>query len=492
MAASLRSGTALYAGATLLDRLLALLLLPLLTRTLAPHEYGAWTQTLVAAGLLLPVVLLASPTAIVRWFAGAGRAGSRVGHFRRVGAAALGLYGLAAGLVWLAREPVAGLVYGEVGRAALVPALLGLLLADATIEYANAWLRAAGRIGLVAGVLVLCSLLRYGLVLGLAGVAPLAAWLGRYTLAQGLLALGVLALCAAVLRRGAAAGGSARAEGPTPRVWLGFCTPLVALALFTTFSASFDRFLLVELLGLDVVAVYSAAVSLCSVPAVYYSVLGFTLFPELARQWADGRHDEAARLSALALQAFVFLCLPSALALALAGPQLLPLLSTAHYEAPPAVYGLLGVSVAAFGVYQILLYALLLDGRSTQVLKLAVAAALLNATINLLLAPRWGLAGAAAAAAATNTVMAAWAARWAAQVMPWSFPWAGLRRVLLGCAAAAVPMALVLAWPAGPAGAAGGAAAWARIGLALGCGAAIYLGLDLGRPGSIARMLLKR
>ena len=53
MPATLRTGTALYASALLLDRLLGLLLLPLLTRALSSADYGAWTQTAVAAGILL-------------------------------------------------------------------------------------------------------------------------------------------------------------------------------------------------------------------------------------------------------------------------------------------------------------------------------------------------------------------------------------------------------------------------------------------------------
>jgi len=51
------------------------------------------------------------------------------------------------------------------------------------------------------------------------------------------------------------------------------------------------------------------------VPALFYTVLGFTLFPVLARHWSDGRRDEAARLSTQALLAFAFLCLPVTLAL---------------------------------------------------------------------------------------------------------------------------------------------------------------------------------
>ncbi|MDP1649937.1 MAG: lipopolysaccharide biosynthesis protein [Rubrivivax sp.] len=491
MPATLRTATALYASALLLDRLLGLLLLPLLTRAIAPHDYGAWTQTAVTTGLLMPLVLLATPTAIVRSFSAAVGRSLRLRFFGRLGGVALALFLIVAALVLLWREPFARAVYGESGRAAIVPALLALLAADAAVDFATAWLRAAGRMGLIAAVLALRSVLRFAVLLWLvgAGGVALADWLGSYAAVQCVLALAVVAGTLAVLRRGAeAASTAASAAGvPTLRGLLAFCLPLVALALFTSFSATFDRFLLVQLLGLEAVAVYAAAVSLSGVPALFYTVLGFTLFPVLARHWSDGRRDEAARLSTQALLAFAFLCLPVALALALAGPALLPLLSTADYRAELAVFALLGLSVAAFGLYQILLYTLLLDGRSRQVLALAVAAAALNAALNLLLAPRWGTVGAAAAAAASNAAMVVWAARLAERVMPWRFPWRGLGHIAWRALAAALPLAAVL-WP----WRAAAQTSWPLVSGAVLLGALLYLALDWSRAGSVARMLLAR
>ena len=130
---------------------------------------------------------------------------------------------------------------------------------------------------------------------------------------------------------------------------LSFSAPLVGLALFGALNASFDRFLLVQALGLEAVATYAAAVSLSAVPAVFYSVLGFTLFPVLARAWHGQRRDEAARLTGQALAVFLGLALPVALALAVAGPWLLPWLTTASYQAPWPVFAGQAVAVLAFG-----------------------------------------------------------------------------------------------------------------------------------------------
>lgn len=473
----LRGDTALYALAVGLDRLLAFLMLPFLTRLIAPQDFGAWTQTAVSAGLLVPLVLFAFPTAIVRSFSGGG--GECRTFFDRLGGIAAGLYLVAAGAVLAAGSAVAGWVYGDPTARALLPALLLWVAADAAIEFGVAWLRAAGRMGRVAGVLIGRSLVRYGTLLVLVGGGepPLAVWLMHFALLQAGYGLLVVLLSRAQL--GAPSEGQPHAA--ELRELLRFALPLVALAGFTSLNAVLDRYLLLRTLDLGGLAVYAAAQSLANIPTLFHTVLGFTLFPVLARHWRSGKVDQASGLVARSLQAYLFLCVPVALLITLAGPWGLPRLTTAHYGAPLSLFAALGVSVVAFGVYQILLYPLLLDGRSGQVLGLAVLATALNAGLNLLLAPRFGATGAAAAVASANLLMSALAARLAHAVLPWRFPWAAAARIGAGSLLAALP----LAWAA----AQEQPSAMLMLGAAL-LAAALYLGLDLARPGSIARSIL--
>jgi O-antigen/teichoic acid export membrane protein len=397
----LKGDTALYAAAVLLDRLLGFLLLPYLTRMITPPDYGAWTQTVVSAGLLVPLVLFAFPTAIVRSFSGGTAAARR--FFDRLGVIALGLYAAVCALVWSCAAAVAGWVYGDAAARTLLPALLLLLAADAAVEFGVAWLRAAGRIGHIAAVLTARSMLRYGAVLLLVGSRGpgLADWLFDYAGLQCAFAVAVL-----VLSRARLGNGGDAATPSTLGELLRFGTPLVLLAGFTSLNAVLDRYLLLHWLDLRSLAVYAAAQSLAGIPMVFHSVLGFTLFPVLARHWQARQVESAAALVARALQVYLFVCVPVALVITLAGPWGLPRLATAHYEAPLVLFTALGASVVAFGIYQILLYALLLDGRSGQVLLLAIAATAINALLNLLLAPRYGASGAAGAAAVANAVMA--------------------------------------------------------------------------------------
>lgn len=416
----LRSDTALYGGAVLIDRLLALLLLPLLTRAIGEADYGAWTQTLVVSSLLMPLVLFALPTTIVRSFAPTERARLRWAAFLRLGGLVLLLFAVAAAVTTTLRGAVAHLIWADAGHATLLPGLLLVLAADAGIEFANAWLRAAGRIGWIAGGLLARSALRYAVVWVLVadGTRALADWLPVFGSSQLLLAVLMLALAARRLRTDQAGPVAAALPQPEPlSALMAFSVPLVGLAVFGALNASFDRFLLVQAMGLEAVATYAAAVSLSAVPAVFYSVLGFTLFPVLSRAWHAQQRDEAARLTGRALAVFLGLAVPLSLLIVAAGPWLLPWLTTARYQAPWPVFAGQGVAVLTYGVYQILLYALLLDGRSRQVLALAMGAAAVNAAANLLLLPRLGMTGAAVAAALANTLVMAWAWRAAGRVL---------------------------------------------------------------------------
>lgn len=481
MPSTLRLDTALYGAAVLVDRLLGFFLLPLLTRAISPADYGVWTQTAVTAGLFVPLVLFGSPTAVVRYFSGALGARARVRSFACLGAVGAALLALCAALALGLPAPLAAWVYGEPGHQALVPLLLLLLTAEALTEFSLAWLRAAGRIGNVAIALVLRSLVRYGVVLALVGsqAGPLVEWFGRYAAAQLSLAVLLSAVTLWVLSRSEEP--AERMAPPRPGELLAFAAPLVALSLFTSLNGFLDRYLLVNWLGLESVAVYAAAVSLCTVPAVFYSVLGFTLFPVLSRHWQQRSFGEAQRLMTLALRVFLFFCVPVSALLAVAGPGLLPMLATRAYHPPVLVFVLLGLSVSAFGCYQILLYPLLLCGRSRQVLGLAVLATATNVLLNLWLARRWGVVGAAGAAAVSNFLMVAWAARLVRQVMPWRFPWPELRTIVGHALLGLLPLGAWLAF---------GSPSLFVAALAVLVGAAGYLALDWRRPDSTGRAAL--
>jgi O-antigen/teichoic acid export membrane protein len=477
---SLKSDTALYAAAVMAERLLGLLLLPLLTRHLPAADYGVWAQTLVVSGVLMPLVVMCLPAAIVRSFSAGLSAEVRRAWMLRTVALAGFLFlviGLAASL---AGSELARAIYGSAERSDFVPVLVTLLAADALLDLLIAFLRSGFRMRWIALLMLARGGLRFGFML-----AALAIF--GWTFQRAFLALAVLQLVVVaaafvreLLRSDAPASNGSAAVLPSWRALLTFAAPLVLVSVLTSINSFGDRFVLTHLLGLDRLAVYAAVSSLVSLTGVAYTVLGFTLFPVLSRLWVAGDLAGAQRLTGDTVRVFLFVALPYVLWLAGSIGSLLPLLTTQAYRVGSELPVLLGLAAVAFGLYQIMLYLLLLSGRGLHAAWMMLAAAALNLTLNLVLVPSLGLLGAAIAAAGSNAMLAALA--YAAAKA--KFPWRSAGRI--GAAACA----------------AGGAAwlfdrqvvqaSWAGVSLSLLAAGLICVGADLAGRGSVIRAFVWR
>ncbi len=471
------------------ERLLGLLLLPLLTRRLTTEEYGVWAQSAVVSSVLMPLVVFCLPAAIVKFFStGVGDA-ERRRWMRRTLLLALTLFGVLGLAAWLARDVAATLAYGRADLRGYVGVLAILLATDAIFDLLMAYLRAGFRMRTIAALLVSRGGLRFGfmlLAIGSDGVLKLP--FEQAFTALALLQLAVVATAFGLeWRRGSAPGSTepaATAAAPPAVTWpalLHFSAPLVLTSVLTSVNGFTDRFVLTHELGLHALAVYAAVASLVSVANVAYTVLGFTLFPVLSRLWSAGDRPLAARLAGDVVTVFLFMAVPFALWLACVAGTLLPLLATRAYQVPGSVVLLLGVAAIGFGLYQIVLYLLLLAGKGLRAAWLMLLAALLNAGMNLWLVPRFGLQGAAGAAALSNGLLAVAAQALARRHAQARFPWAGALRIAASALAASVLLAACeWLWPG----------SWT--GLAIGVALALlaYLGADWFGRGSVVKLVI--
>lgn len=426
----LRGDTLAYASAQAGERLLSFFLLPVLTKTVSPAEYAIWTQSVVIAGVLTPVVLLGFQTSMVK-FAPAWDAVPRLRESMLLAmlAAILGVLAILAAGTLLFASHLAYLAFGNAGHAGVIPVLIGLLFSEALFEFLVGMLRSSGRIKKIS---------LYGLLKGVWRIALLLVFLhyaeGGFAFAfAGFVVIQCLIVLALLLLH--APPGQLRAAGfaPGQPYWqetLAFSLPLVPLAWLTAMNNFVDRFFLAHLRGLEEVAVYAAASSLAGIAVFFYSVPGFTLFPELSRNWARGNWTEAARLLQRAVVVYLFFLLPFLTGLALLGPTLLQQLTTSHYLASSWLFLALGVQLGLFGLYQIALYVTLLGSGGVDNLKRMLVSALLAMLLNALLVPGLGGEGAALAGCLANALLAVLAWRRVNQLLDWAFSWRDLRRIL--------------------------------------------------------------
>lgn len=415
--------TIIYASSIAIDRLLGLALIPTLTRLLDKNDYGAWTQTSVTAGLLITIVLYALPTVIVRHQSSIIPPFTRKHSFNQIGLLCI-IFCVTWCIALLSAScTVAHLVYGDSKYASLIPALLLLVIADAAIEFSIAWLRSIGAISVISGVVTARSAIKAGLVIFLINLNrfQLDQWLLIYSIGLVAFAIFIILLTRRTINFGANNSGSHQA--PSLHLQIIEATPLVALSILTMLSGYLDRYLLTAWFGLKTIAVYAAAASLAAIPSMVHSILGFTVFPEMSRQWTNGRRANATRLMNQAVVLYLFFSLPISFFVTAFGSWILPKITTNDYEISSAIFILLSISVTSLGIQQILTYGLLIGGRGFRLLVIAALTVTVNFAFAFLLVPKTGIHGAAFAAAAANLAALGMTTIEVNKLLRWQFPW---------------------------------------------------------------------
>jgi O-antigen/teichoic acid export membrane protein len=440
----LSNNTLVYGLAVIAERVFSFFLLPILAKAISPSEYAIWSQSIVVAGVIVPVVLMGFQTAVVKYFPLWGsRPEVRDSVLLAMLTIILALLTLVSVVGALFPHDVADMAYGEVLYAGYVPLLAVLLMSEALFEFLVGVLRATDRIRLIALYTMLKGVWRIAIFLIALHVTNgnfHAAFLA-YVWVQFLFVLLMYVKdipIALVLKRGISVG-----KLHWPEV-LAFSLPLVALSVMTGLNNFTDRFFLTHFHGLDVVAAYAASYSLASIAAFFYSVLGFTLFPALARYWAQGRQDKAALMVGRVMQAYLIFLLPFIALMTISGKNVLAALTTDAYEAPATVFLLLACNIGLFGLYQIAFYIVLLSRGSVRNMGLMALAAGVNILLNTLLVPGLGMVGAALAGLVSNLLLAGVTLHLSLKALPWHFPWSGVARIAMRAG-----IMLVFLWVAG-------------------------------------------
>jgi O-antigen/teichoic acid export membrane protein len=423
--ARLARHSAVYGLGGLVSRILAVLLLPLYTRYLTPHDYGA-VETLVALSAVLVTVLrLGLPTAFFRFYFDAVGDGARLRLVRTSFwfTMAVATTALAAGLA--CAGPLARALFGSGDRTGLVAAAVVGLWAQLNYEQMTALFRVEQRslsfvIASVANVLVTVGasvLLVVGLHEGATGVV-----VGN--------AAGTLVVYAALLAY-------RRAQlGPEldRRLLLAmnrFGLPLVPAALSLWVLNFSDRFFLVALSGPRAVGLYSIGVRVSS--AILFLLIAFsTAWPAFAYSIEDDL--EARRTYSMVLTYLLFVCCWLSLAIGLLAPWLVRLLTTPPFYSSSRVVAPLAFALTAYAGYTVVVIGLGRSGKTGFNWIVTAAAALLDTVLNVALIPRYGMTGAAIATLAAYTAMFVTMAWYVQRVYPVPYRWK--RIVLLGGGAA--------------------------------------------------------
>ena len=441
--------SAIYGLGGIVSRILAVFLLPLYTRYLKPSDYGAIETLLALSAVLVTVLRLGISSAFFRFYFDAADDAARTlvvrtsFWFTMVSATA----GLAAGVALA--SPISHLLFGTGDRAGLVRAAFVGLWAQMNYEQLTSLFRVEER----SVSFVLATLAN--LVVTVAATVVLV--VGFHHRALGVVVgnfTGTLAVWAVLLGYRRFQLGL-QFDRSLFRQMNRFGVPLVpsALALWATnFS---DRFFLVKFANVREVGLYSIGVRVAS--AIVLLLTAFrTAWPAFA--YSIREDNEARRTYGFVLTYVTFFSSWAALALGLAAPWIVRLLTTPDFYAGSRVVSPLAFSAVIFGAYIVVVTSIGRAGRRGSNWIVTGAAALLNVVLNIILIPPYGMMGAAVSTVVAYAAMFAGIAWKAQRVFPVDYQW---RRVGLTAGAAVgltvvgkvldvglpVAVALTLAYP---------------------------------------------
>jgi O-antigen/teichoic acid export membrane protein len=375
-------------------------LLPVIARRLSTDEYGVLALLLAATNLLHLLFELGLVTALIRFHHDAESDDERRRLRSTLLVAMPALDVLLAAPFLLGREVVSQALFGTSDYATLVAVAVGTAFFGAQLQLFLGHLRALDRsrmFALLLGAKGLVSLavtlyLVFGAKLGIAGFL-----LGSLA---GPAVMTVLLVPFHLARFGVDLTG---ARERLRRV-LGFGLPLVPSALGLWALTYVDTYLLRVLAGLSSVGVYQFASELC-LPIALVVTSFWLAWPSFAfaRARREGGPEEIARVFRHGMVVVVL----GAVAISLLRREILGVVGTEAYDTSARVVPLLALATCLYAVSQLFGTGLQVAGDTRRLPLFVLAAALVNAGLNVLLIPWWREVGAAVTTVATNAILSA-------------------------------------------------------------------------------------
>lgn len=421
--------TILYLGTVILAQLAGFLLLPVITRFLAPSAYGEYVLALAVMSLIGMIGSSWVRNVGFRFYFDAKNAGATRAFF-------WSMAGLQVVLLLVAS--IIGILLLPRLSASLVP--IPTLLAAATMVLASDFQA------------LTVSFIRAEKLSGRYAVAELSAASTRLLgtsagLAAGLTHPAFLFLAAAFA---STIGGFVAMQSLTPKLTGAATTDRRMLASVLRLAPSAlpysvgqwlgrlsDRLVLNAYASTAVVGIYGAGFSLSDrIIGGFVEAVFMMAWPDVLSSWNDGGVERARIALRRYFQIFLWLTVGPTVALVAFGAAVVSIFLGSEYQAAVQVLGLIGTAAWLRGLRRGLNRHFELQKRYLPLSLMTIAGSVLNLILNLVLVPRYLALGAGIAALATQVVMTAVYAIIRDRRLVW-FPWADVVTVSAATAAVA-------------------------------------------------------
>ncbi len=415
----------IYGLGGLIQRIVAVLLLPLYTRYLSPSDYGAIEALVALSAVLFALLRAGIQSSFFRFYFQAEDERGRLTVVRTsfwftMAAATLAL---AVGLVLAG--PISTALFSTSEHADLVRAAFVGLWASMNYDQLTALFRVEERSVSYSIASLANVLLTVGATVLLVVVldqGPVGVLVGNFS--------GTLAVYAVLLAYRRSQLGLEFDSGVFRRMtaWgMPFVPSVIALNLID-FS---DRFFLVRIKGQEELGLYAIGMRISA--GLLFLLAAFrTAWPAFAYSLPE---EEAKRTYGYVLTYVTFFSSWAAVALGLGSPWLVRLLTTPDFYGGSRVVPLLVFAFVVFGMYVVVVTSIGRAGRRGSNWMITGAAALLNVALNLILIPPYGMTGAAISMVASYFAMFLGITWKAQKVFPVIYQW---RRVAVAIGTAVV------------------------------------------------------
>jgi len=179
------------------------------------------------------------------------------------------------------------------------------------------------------------------------------------------------------------------------KTFLKMSIPLLPVFFFSWVIRSSDSYFLMHFMGENVVGKYSVVYGLCNIILVFTYALNYFWFPVSSRLWIENREKYRQAFKS-AFSAFVSVLFVAVLMFELNSKIIMKILARkADYQDAFIIVGIIAFAFALQVLITLLTAPLYANKNQNIILFCYLSGALLNAVLNFLLIPRYGLSGAA-------------------------------------------------------------------------------------------------
>jgi O-antigen/teichoic acid export membrane protein len=395
--------------------LLGIVTLPFLTKTYTSEIYGIWTQVNITVGLLVTVITLQFVTTVVRFLAAEE---DKVKRRRSIGTMLytiliFGALILGIGNLWASQ--ISLFLFNNATYAIFVRLAFLWACADALLAFFISYLRARGKIKKLAIIQAILSALKMGLIVVLVLSGLILQWvIAGLVFVDLVFILYVLFIIV-------------REDGfPLPnfsglKVFLTFSIPQIPGTILGWIMSASDRYFITHFINLPATGIYASSNSLAGLIALFYSPIGYVLFPVVSKTWEQNRKTDTKVYFEYSTRLFLTLAIPATVGLSMISQSLLKILTTSEYLAGIWLVLLIGISQIFMGIFQINEYIIYLVKQTNWLPLIIFISAGISIILNFTLIPYFGITGAAISKIVAYFVLAAIVSMWTKKVISYNF-----------------------------------------------------------------------